>query len=118
LHILTPRILEHTVTMAILLTYAFIKRVAFSSTGAEIRAAANTSGHGLACTAIVRQFASAPKNVLFELTLDSRGTRDTMATLNEGREFRLRSTVCGLRNAFSSGAINTMRCAPGLKNMR
>jgi hypothetical protein len=53
---------------------ASLKLVAFSSTGAEILAAANVADRGLAITAIVRQFASAPKVVLFELTLDSRGT--------------------------------------------
>jgi hypothetical protein len=53
----------------------------------------------------------------FELTLDSRGTLDTMATLHEGRDFRLRHTVCRLRDAFSSGEINIMRWAPGLKSI-
>jgi hypothetical protein len=85
---------------------ASLKRVSFSSTSAEIVAAANAADRGLALTAIVRQFASAPKNVLFELTLNSRGTLDTMATLHEGRDFRLRPTVCLLRVAFSSGEIN------------
>jgi hypothetical protein len=37
-----------------------LKRVAFSSTDAEIVVAANAAGRGLALTAIVRQFASAP----------------------------------------------------------
>jgi hypothetical protein len=82
---------------------ASLKRFAFSSTSAEIVAAANAADRGLVLTAIVRQFASAPKNVLFELTLNSRGTLDTMATLHEGRDFRLRPTVCLLRVAFSSG---------------
>jgi hypothetical protein len=96
---------------------ASLKRVAFSSTGAEILAAANAAVRGLALTAIVRQFASAPKDVLFELTLDSRGTLATMATLHEGRNFRLRPTVCRLRDAFSCSKINIMRWAPGLKNI-
>jgi hypothetical protein len=96
---------------------ASLKRVAFFSTGAEILAAANASDRGLALTAIGRQFASAPKNALFELTLDSRGTLDTMATLHEGRDFRLLPIVCRLRDAFSSGEINIMRWAPGLKNI-
>jgi hypothetical protein len=94
---------------------ASLKRVAFSSTGAEILAAANAADRGL--TAIVRQFGSAPKDVLFELTLDSRGTLDTMATLHAGRDFRLRPTVCRLRDSFSSGEINIMRWAPSLKNI-
>jgi hypothetical protein len=79
---------------------ASLKRVAFSFTGAEILAAANAADRGLALTAIVRQFASAPKDVLFELTLDSRGTLDTMATFHEGRDFRRRPTVCRLRVHF------------------
>jgi hypothetical protein len=61
---------------------ASLKRLVFSSTSAGILAAANAADRGLALTAIVRQFASAPKNVLFELTLDSRGALDTMATLH------------------------------------
>jgi hypothetical protein len=96
---------------------ASLKRVSFSSTGAEILLAANAADRGLALTAIVRQFASAPKNVLFELTLDFRGILDTMATLHEGGDFRLRPTVCHLRDAFSSGEIIKMRWAPGLKNI-
>jgi hypothetical protein len=96
---------------------AILKRVAFSSTGAEILAAANAADRGLALTTTVRQFASAPKDVLFELTLDSRGTLDAMATLHEGRNLILRSTVCRLRVEFSSGEINIMRWAPGLKNI-
>jgi hypothetical protein len=43
-----------------------LKRVAFSSPGAEILAAANAADRGLALTAIVRQFSSAPKDVLFD----------------------------------------------------
>jgi hypothetical protein len=94
-----------------------LKRVAFSSAGAEIMAAANAADQGLSLTAIVRQFASAPKNVLFELTLDSRGALDILATLHEGRDFWLRPTVCFLRDAFSSGEIIKMRWAPGRKNI-
>jgi hypothetical protein len=96
---------------------ASLKRGAFSSIGAEILAAANAADRGLALAAIVRQFASAPKNVLFELTLDSHGTLDTMANLHEEGDFRLRPTVCRLRDAFLSGEINIMRWAPGLKNI-
>jgi hypothetical protein len=96
---------------------ASLKRVAFSSTGAENLATAIAADRGLALTAIVRQFASAPKDVLFELTLDSRGTLDTMATLHDERDFRLRPTICHLRDAFSSGEINIMRWAPGFKNI-
>jgi hypothetical protein len=66
---------------------ASLKRVNFSSAGAEILAAANAADHGLALTAVVRQFATAPKKILFELTLDSRGTLETMANLHEGRDF-------------------------------
>jgi hypothetical protein len=49
---------------------------------------------------------------LIELTLDSRDTLDTMATLHEGRDFRLRPTVYRLRDAFSFGEINMVRWAP------
>jgi hypothetical protein len=93
---------------------ASLKRFALSSTGTEIFAAPNAADRVLALTATVRQFASAPKDVLFELTLDSRGTLDIMATLHEGRDFRLRPTVC---RQFSAGEINIMRWAPGLKNV-
>jgi hypothetical protein len=51
---------------------ASLKRFAFSSSGAELLAVVNAADRGLALTAIVRQFASAQKNVLFELTLNSR----------------------------------------------
>jgi hypothetical protein len=80
-----------------------LKRVAFSSTGAEILEYANAADRGLALTAIVGQFASAPKQVLFDLTLDSRGTLDTIATLNEGRDFRLRP--CCVKHAHVSRTL-------------
>jgi hypothetical protein len=44
-------------------------------------------------------------------------TLDTLSTLHEGIDFRLRPTACRLRDAFSSGEINIMRWAPGLKNI-
>jgi hypothetical protein len=90
---------------------ASLKRVALSSTCAEILAAASAADRGLALTSIVRQFASSPKKIIFELTLDSRGALDTMSTLHEGRDFRLRPTVYLLRDAFSSDEINIMRWA-------
>jgi hypothetical protein len=49
---------------------ASLKVVAFSSTGADIMAAANAADRGLALTAIVRQFASTPYNV--PVWIDSR----------------------------------------------
>jgi hypothetical protein len=96
---------------------ASLKRVEISSTGAEILAAANAADRGLDLTAIVCQFASAPKTRPVELTLVSRVTLDTTATLHEGRDFRLRPTVCRLCDAFSSGEINIMHWAPDLKNI-
>jgi hypothetical protein len=53
---------------------ASLKSVAFSFTGAEILTSANAADRCLALTAIARQFASTPKKVFFQLTLDSRGT--------------------------------------------
>jgi hypothetical protein len=67
---------------------ASLKLVAFSSTGAEILAAANAADRGFALSEILREFAHEPESLLFELTVDSRGTLDTMATLHEGKDFR------------------------------
>jgi hypothetical protein len=77
---------------------ASLNGIAFSSTGAEILAAASAADRGLALTGIVRQFASTPENILFELTLESRGTLDTMETLHEARDFPLRPTVSRLHS--------------------
>jgi hypothetical protein len=93
---------------------ASLKRVAFSSRESKILSAASAVDVDLALTAIVRYFASTPEKVQCELTLDSRGTLDTMAFFHEGRDFRLRSAVCRLRDAFSSGIINIMHRAQGL----
>jgi hypothetical protein len=82
---------------------ASLKPVTFSLTGAEILAPANAAELGLALIAIVHQFASTPEKVLFKLTLDTRATLDTMATLHEGIYIRLRPTVFRLRDKFSSG---------------
>jgi hypothetical protein len=81
---------------------ARLKRIALSSTGAEIlqlqrQQIAVTLSPPSLVNLLQRQ------KISFELTLDSRGTPDTMATLHEEKDFRLLSTVRCLRDAFSTG---------------
>lgn len=52
-----------------------------------------------------------------ELTLDSRALFDTISTLLECREYRLRQTIQMLRNSFESGNLHLIRWIPWTKNV-
>ncbi len=43
------------------------------------------------------------------LSVDSRGLYSTVTTLHEGRDYRLRPTVCRLRDSFETGEISAMQ---------
>lgn len=52
-----------------------------------------------------------------ELFTDSRCLYDTITTLHEGKDYRLRPTVQRMRNSFESQELNSMRWIPGLINL-
>ena len=88
------------------------RRVSYSSYGAEILACADADDR---ChyfkTAINSMFESV--KIRNELFTDARCLYDTITTLHEGKDFRLRPTVQRIRNSFESQEMNCMRWIPG-----
>jgi Reverse transcriptase (RNA-dependent DNA polymerase) len=94
-----------------------LQRVAFSSTGAEILAAATAADRRLALKENYREFARNPSSILYEITVDRKGLVNTMSTLHDGKDYRLRPTVCRLHDSFASEEIRILRWTPGLQNL-
>ena len=91
-------------------------RVSYSSYGAEILAAATTDDRGYYFKdAINRLFPHVRKKR--ELFVDSKCLFDTIATLHENTEYRLRPTVQRIRNSFESNELERMRWIPGTINI-
>ena len=85
------------------------KRVAFSSMGAEILAAASSADRGSLMAQSIRILNDDEKNLPFVLTVDSRGLYSTITTLHEGADYRLRPTVSRLRDSFENEEIAVMQ---------
>lgn len=49
--------------------------------------------------------------------MDSRGLFDTITTLHEGRDYRLRQTVQRIRDSFESRELDTLRWIKGSANI-
>lgn len=91
-------------------------RVVHSSYGAEIIACASADDRTYLLRSSFRSmFPSAGTNN--ELLTDSRGIFDTITTLHEGKEYRLRQTVERIRNSFESQELDTLRWIPGKCNI-
>lgn len=91
-------------------------RVSYSPYGAEILAAATADDREYYMkNAINTLFPQTP--VKHELNIDSKGLWDTITTLHEGKEYRLRQTVQRLRNSFEAEETEIMRWIPGPLNI-
>lgn len=91
-------------------------RISYSSYGAEIFAAATADDRGFYFKdAINRLFPHVITNQ--ELVVDSRCLFDTITTLHESSEYRLRPTVQRMRNSFESNGLECMRWVPGKINV-
>lgn len=92
------------------------KRVSYSAFGAEILAAADADDRGydlkLSIQAILRD-----RNVTHELYVDARALFDTITTLHEPREYRLRKTVARMRDSFENGELDSVKWIDGKTNM-
>ncbi len=92
------------------------KRVTYSSYGAEIIACSEGDDRGF-------NIKNALKSIFprehFEHTLnvDSKSLFDTITTLHEGREYRLRQTVQGIRDSFESREMDMLRWVEGKVNI-
>ena len=92
-------------------------RVAFSSTGSEINAAATSTDRGSMMAECLTVFFGSKKQLPFSLIVDSHGLYSTITTLREGADYRLRPTVSRLRDSFENGEISTMQWIPGTENL-
>lgn len=57
------------------------------------------------------------EGIKHELNVDSKGLYDTITTLQEGSEFRLRQTVQRNRDSFESEELDKMRWIQGFANI-
>ena len=92
------------------------KRISHSSYGAEILACAEADDRGYYIKTGMRSLF--PKTgIRSEIVVDSKGLFDTISTLHEGREYRLRQTVQRIRDSFESKEVDVIRWIPGIRNV-
>jgi hypothetical protein len=58
-------------------------------------------------------FPHASTPLYFELRVDAKGLYDTITTLHESKDYRLRPTVARLRDSFGAEEIRVLRWIPG-----
>jgi hypothetical protein len=93
-------------------------RVSYSSIGSEILAAASAVDRGYVLSASINfMFPSSPQPLPFELNVDSKGLYDTISTLHESKDYRLRPTVTRIRDSFGAQEIRALRWTPGFSNL-
>lgn len=94
------------------------QRVSHSSYGAEILAGATSDDRGFYYKTAINAIANDKDYIVkHELNVDSKGLYDTITTLHEGREYRLRQTVQRIRNSFEAGETDVFRWIPGKENL-
>eukprot|EP00177_Eucheuma_denticulatum_P007832 GFKZ01014258.1.p1 GENE.GFKZ01014258.1~~GFKZ01014258.1.p1 ORF type:complete len:1202 (-),score=97.36 GFKZ01014258.1:1881-5486(-) len=92
------------------------QRVSHSAYGAEILAASSGDDRGYFYKQAINTLF--PKSPLkHDLNVDSKGLWDTITTLHEGKEYRLRQTVQRIRNSFEAQELNVLRWIPGTENV-
>lgn len=92
------------------------KRVSYSSYGAEILACASADDRGYYLKGSINSLF--PKHrTRHELSVDSHALKDTVTTLHEGTEYRLRQTVQRIRNSFEASELDILRWIPGTENI-
>jgi len=92
------------------------RRVSHSSYGAEILACADSDDRGYHLRSSLRSF-DTQCGIKHCLHVDSRGLYDTVTTLHEGKEYRLRQTVERIRNSFESKDLDVLRWIHGNINI-
>ena len=92
-------------------------RVSYSSVGAEIIAAAESSDRATLLAYALDDLFQSSNPLPLVLTTDSNGIYSTITTLHEGKDYRLRPTVKRIRDSFESGEISVMQCIPGKHNL-
>ena len=92
------------------------RRVSYSSFGAEILACADADDRTYPLRQGLRILLN-KSNLQSHLNVDSRGLFDTLSTLHEGRDYRLRETVQRIRDSFESKEIDVLRWIKGTSNI-
>ena len=92
------------------------RRVSYSAFGAETIARADADDRGFNLREGLRAVTS-NKKIEHHLHVDSRGLYDTITTLHEGKDYRLRTTVQRLRDSFESEQLSVLRWIPGNLNV-
>lgn len=92
------------------------RRVSHSSYGAEILACTEADDRGFS---IKNSYSSLNPNIKIrhELIVDSKGLYDTISTLHEGRDYRLKQTVQRIRDSFENQDIDTLKWVQGKCNI-
>ena len=95
------------------------RRVCNSSYGAEILAAADADDRlhdsRQSIRSLYAQTSMAP--IRSALYVDSRGLYDTVSTLHDSKEYRLRQTVQRIRDSFESKDLDALVWIPGTENV-
>lgn len=93
------------------------RRVSYSSYGAEILACTEADDRGFNMKMALQSITQDNKRIPHVLNIDSKGLYDTITTLHEGREYRLRQTVQRIRDSFESGELDTLKWVQGIANI-
>ena len=91
--------------------------MAYSSIGAEILAAASSTDRSVLRAEGLRKILNPCIALPLTIALDSLGLHETISTLHEGKDYRLRPTVSRLRDSFEAGEISELIWIPGSRNI-
>lgn len=92
------------------------RRVTYSSFGAEILACAEADDRSYSIRQAYRILLN-KDGLQSHLHVDSRGLFDTITTLHEGRDYRLRQTVQRIRDSFEAKEFDVLRWIKGSTNI-
>jgi len=92
------------------------RRVTYSSFGSEILACAEADDRTFGLRSATRLLLDRP-TLPSQINVDSRGLFDTLTTLHEGRDYRLRQTVQRIRDSFEGKEFDVLRWIKGSTNV-
>lgn len=92
------------------------KRVSYAVFGAEMLAAADADDRGYDLKLSLISFLRNPR-LKHEIFVDERALFDTITTLHDPREFRLRKTVARMRDSFQCGELDCATWIDGKSNL-
>lgn len=84
--------------------------------GAEILACVDAYDRGFYIKQALQSIFT-KEDVIHEVNVDSKGLYDTVTTLHEGREYRLKQTVQRIRDSFESEELDVLNWIHGCVNL-